>query len=145
VVRIVVGVDGTPESEHALRWALEEARVRDGATVEVVHAWAYPEPCRRATFNLPRELAEQDAASVVGRSLRTLRAEMHTTVPIDTRLVEEEPVAALLGRAVGAALVVVGRSRRSRVSRWLHRRSVARAVADHAPCPVTVVTPGDRW
>jgi nucleotide-binding universal stress UspA family protein len=145
MVRIVVGVDGTPESQHALRWAVDEARTRNGAVVEVVHAWLYPEPCRRATFNLPHSLAEQDAAALMGRSLRQVRAETHTTVPIDARLVEDEPVAALLGRAAGAALVVVGRSRRSRVGRWFHRRSVARAVADHAPCPVTVVTSGDRW
>jgi len=145
MVRIVVGVDGTPESQHALRWAVHEAQARDGALVEVVHAWTYPEPCRRATFNLPRSLAEHDAAALVGRSLRQVRDETHTTVPIDARLVEDEPVAALLDRASGAALVVVGRTRRSRIGRWFHRRSVARTVADHAPCPVTVVSPGDRW
>jgi len=142
--RIVVGVDGTPGSQRALRWAVDEAAERGGVVVEVVHAWAYPEPCRRAQFNLPRDLAEYDAASVVGRSLEQVRAETKTRVPIDTRLVEGEPVEALLSRAVGAALVVVGRTRRSRVGRWFHR-SVARAVADRAPCPVTVVTPGDRW
>lgn len=145
MIRIVVGVDGTPEAQHALRWAVDEARARDGALVEVVHAWLYPEPCRRATFNLPYSLAEQDAASVVGRSLQQVRAETNTTVPIDVRLVEDDPVTALLERASGAALVVVGRTRRSRVGRWVHRRSVARAVADHAPCPVTVVGLNDRW
>ncbi|MCJ7436607.1 MAG: universal stress protein [Acidimicrobiia bacterium] len=143
VVRIVVGVDGSEESQHALRWAIDEARTRDGVVVEVVHAWTFPEPCRRATFNLPRSLAEQDAASVVGRSVRRARAETNLDVPIDANLVEGEPVAALLARAVGAELVVVGHTRRSRVGRWLHRRSVAREVADRAPCPVTVVTSGD--
>jgi nucleotide-binding universal stress UspA family protein len=145
MVRIVVGVDGTPEAQHALRWAVDEARTRDGALIEVVHAWVHPEPCRRATFNLPHSLAEHDAACLVGRSLRQIREETETTVPIDVRLVEDEPVKALLERAVGAALVVVGRTHRSRIGRLVHRRSVAREVADHAPCPVTVVSPGDRW
>lgn len=142
--RIVVGVDGTPESQHALRWAVEEASTRPDAVVEVVHAWLHPEPCRKATFNMPHELGEHDAAVLVGRTLERVRSESHTTVPIDTCLIEDEPVHALLDRARGAALLVVGRTRRSRVGRALHR-SVARAVADRAPCPVTVVTPGDIW
>ena len=38
---IVVGVDVSPSTPRALRWALEEARLRD-ATVRVVHAWDFP-------------------------------------------------------------------------------------------------------
>ena len=38
---IVVGVDGSDSSVHALRWALGEARLR-GAGVEVVHSWHIP-------------------------------------------------------------------------------------------------------
>ena len=39
---IVVGVDGSEPSKAALRWALDEARLR-GASIRVVHAWwAYP-------------------------------------------------------------------------------------------------------
>jgi nucleotide-binding universal stress UspA family protein len=140
MVRIVVGVDGTPESRAALRFAVAEARRRGGALVEVVHAWVAPEPCRKAHFNLPHALAEHDAAALMGHALRDLRAEADIDVPIDARLVEDEPVRALLDRAVGAALVVVGHTQRSRLGRWLHRHSVAREVADRAPCPVTVVT-----
>jgi nucleotide-binding universal stress UspA family protein len=142
--RIVVGIDGTPEAQHALRWAVDEASNRPDAVVEAVHAWLHPEPCRKATFNMPHELGEHDAAALLGRTLEQVRAETHTHVPIDACVVEDEPVHALLERASGAALVVVGRTRRTRVGRWLHQ-SVAREVADRAPCPVTVVTPGDTW
>lgn len=38
---IVVGIDGSEPSHRALRWALEEARLRQAA-VEVVHAWHVP-------------------------------------------------------------------------------------------------------
>ena len=38
--RIVVGVDGSEESAAALRWAVEEAKLRD-ARVEAVHAWSF--------------------------------------------------------------------------------------------------------
>jgi nucleotide-binding universal stress UspA family protein len=39
--RIVVGADGSPASNVAVRWALAEGTAR-GATVEVVHAWEPP-------------------------------------------------------------------------------------------------------
>ena len=38
---IVVGVDGSRESQEALRWALAEAELR-GSTLRVVHAWRFP-------------------------------------------------------------------------------------------------------
>jgi nucleotide-binding universal stress UspA family protein len=139
MVRIVVGVDGTEASYEALRWAIDEARAREGAVVEVVHVWTYPEPCRKATFNTPRALAEQDAAVLVGAAVRWAREEVGVDVPLDTKLVEGEPVAALLDEAVGAEMVVVGHAPRSRVGRWLRRHSVSREVAEGAPCPVTVV------
>jgi nucleotide-binding universal stress UspA family protein len=41
--RIVVGVDGSPASLHALHWAAAEAARRD-AGLDVVHAWMTPYP-----------------------------------------------------------------------------------------------------
>src|SRR5215470_2392600 len=41
VQRIVVGVDGSPSSVAALRWAVAEAELT-GDTVEAVIAWQYP-------------------------------------------------------------------------------------------------------
>ena len=40
-MEVIVGVDGSAESREALRWALEEARLR-GATVRAVYAWRDP-------------------------------------------------------------------------------------------------------
>ena len=56
---IVVGVDGSEHSKRALRWALEEARLR-AATLRVVHAWlqaAQPWPSYLIA-PLPTERAE---------------------------------------------------------------------------------------
>ena len=39
--RIVVGIDGSEASRAALRWALDEARLR-GASLEAVQAWHSP-------------------------------------------------------------------------------------------------------
>ena len=44
---IVVGVDGSEGSLHALRWALGEARLRNEA-VEVIHGWHVSYLRRRA-------------------------------------------------------------------------------------------------
>jgi nucleotide-binding universal stress UspA family protein len=38
---IVVGIDGSDESSHALTWAVTEARLR-GARLTVLHAWHPP-------------------------------------------------------------------------------------------------------
>jgi len=38
---IVVGVDGSEESKAALRWALDEGRLRS-ASVRAIYAWAFP-------------------------------------------------------------------------------------------------------
>jgi len=40
---IVVGVDGSEESRAALRWAVEEARLRKAAVLAVHAWWAIPE------------------------------------------------------------------------------------------------------
>ncbi|MFI1204206.1 universal stress protein [Streptomyces sp. NPDC020883] len=37
---VIVGVDGSPDSERALRWAAEAARARS-APLQVVHVWPY--------------------------------------------------------------------------------------------------------
>jgi nucleotide-binding universal stress UspA family protein len=39
--RIVVGVDGSPCSEAALRWAIAQARLT-GATIEAIDVWQEP-------------------------------------------------------------------------------------------------------
>ena len=36
--RIVVGIDGSPHSQVALRWAIEEARLR-GLGLQIIHAF----------------------------------------------------------------------------------------------------------
>ena len=41
--RIVVGVDGSPQSKQALSWSLDEAWLR-AAPPDVVHAWSPPTP-----------------------------------------------------------------------------------------------------
>jgi nucleotide-binding universal stress UspA family protein len=131
--RVVVGVDGTPASVAALDWALRLAR-RRGWTLDVVGAWPDPgEVFVREVpghFNRPRNrvraAVERALVDVAGGGERPR-----------TRLFVENthPVQALLERAEGAQLLVLGDSR------WARPRpsTVARACARLAACPVVLV------
>nr|BEK63460.1 hypothetical protein KPHV_06870 [Kitasatospora purpeofusca] len=57
---IVVGVDGSPSSQKALRWAVEQARLT-GATVETVLCWTLPTVYGRAPRSVDRELGRAAA------------------------------------------------------------------------------------
>jgi nucleotide-binding universal stress UspA family protein len=55
--RIVVGVDGSPHSEAALRWSLAEAQA-EGGEVAAVFAWqvpfmSFPAPTTRTIWSRP--------------------------------------------------------------------------------------------
>src|SRR6266511_472672 len=58
--RIVVGVDGSPQSVAALQWAAEEARLRD-ATLQVVTVWEFPHAAYMSSpsWMLPMELHDE--------------------------------------------------------------------------------------
>lgn len=62
---IVVGVDGSDASNEALRWALEESRLRRSG-LRAVYAWLYPQiggrgyiPPELLKPELPRESAQE--------------------------------------------------------------------------------------
>jgi nucleotide-binding universal stress UspA family protein len=140
--RIVVGADGSPASNAALRWALGEGTAR-GATVEVVHAWEPPaiygpvpgsDPFDPGTLE---ESAHRLVDDVVGRALAGPAA-----VDVRRTVVAGGPAAALLDAAKGADLVVVGRRGLGGFGRLL-LGSVSEQVVHHAPCPV-VVLPADH-
>jgi nucleotide-binding universal stress UspA family protein len=134
--RIVVGVDGSPDSHDALRWAVAEARVR-GATLHLIHAWQPAIVGGNSFLPVP---AETDAmAELATRHLESaLGAEDTTGLTVEA--VEQCGPAAgvLLDAAADASLVVVGSRGRGGFAGLL-LGSVSQQVARHAPCPVVVV------
>jgi nucleotide-binding universal stress UspA family protein len=124
--KIVVGVDGAPEAETALRIGYEEARVRGGELV-VVHAWEYP-------------LFSEDG---LARAVDRVRADGDGSVPITTRLVGGDARHALVAEAADAALAVVGSRGRGQVATAV-LGSVSSYLLHHAACPVEVVPPAAR-
>ena len=109
---IVVGVDSSPEAKEALRFALQEAKLRQ-ATLRVVHAWQ---------FGYIGASGIEGASPVVGGDLGELRhtaalaldATLYEVVPhsngvaIERRVVEGAPAAVLVDESRRADLLVVG-------------------------------------
>ena len=136
--RIVVGVDGSPESLTALEWAYSEASA-SGAKLTVVHAWEYPYDVSRSSVREIRKPMEHAAIEELRTSLETLGARLTDgSVVIRPKLCEGAPAAALMGEAQGADLIVVGSRGRGGL-RSLLLGSVSRELLHRAPCPVAVI------
>src|SRR5205823_7244489 len=107
--RIVVGVDGSPISKAALRWAVGQAWLT-GATIDAVIAWQYPEAMHGNAWAamLVDEpgfdvLAEKDLTEAISEI-----AGPDPDVTINPVVVEGWPAEVLLNAAEGADLLVVG-------------------------------------
>lgn len=137
VHRIVVGVDGSPASVDALRWAADEARVRHARlTVAIVWKWNVPAPVPMVG-PMPGELREA-AREALDAALRSVDL---TGVEVDPVLVEGEAADKLEELAADADLLVVGSRGRSAVAGVL-LGSVSRHCVLHVACPVVVVRKG---
>ena len=137
---IVVGVDRSTHAVNALRFALEEARLR-GAELIVVEVWQQPylsedvgpdaasaldEPARRRAEQL---LQDQVAKALDGEPApEGMQALVRAGNPTEVLI--------RLGRS--ADLLVVG-ARGHGGFRHLMSGSVATQLVNHAPCPIVVV------
>lgn len=138
---IVVGIDGSPGSASALAWAVDEAAIRD-ARLSVVHAWSTPfavppggigiAPLHRKDF---LEQSERLLHEMVDGAMA--RAQRRPT-DIELLPIEEPAAPALLHRAAGAGLLVVGSRGRGGFAA-LVLGSVSQQCLHHAPCAVVVI------
>jgi nucleotide-binding universal stress UspA family protein len=137
--RILVAVDGSPGSRAALRRAAVEAVAHD-ASLEVVMAWSFLDQvvAPKADPQYGEDRAAADLASIVDE-------ELGGDVPadIDVHVVNDLPARAVLSRAEGAWLLVVG-SRGLGGFKGLLLGSVSQQIVHHAPCPVLVVPGAER-
>jgi nucleotide-binding universal stress UspA family protein len=138
---IVVGIDTSDHAKAALRWALEEAQLRQ-ATVVAIHAWEPPvvapglEPAPQ--LNIAAVLAElRDAADRLARRIVEEVAGQEPPVTVEPTAVEGPAATALVEAAEDADLLVVG-SRGLGGFRGLLLGSVSQQCVQHAPCPVLV-------
>ncbi len=141
--RIVVGVDGSEISLHALRWALEEGRAR-GAGIEVVHAWQVPYvgyfPHTENRFD--PVIHERASDAVLDRALAAVRADELHDVPVRRTSLRSGAAAGIIDLTDDADLVVLG-SRGLGAVKGALLGSVTMQVTQHAHCPVVVVPPAE--
>ena len=135
--RIVVGVDGSRNADAALRWAIEEGRLRD-ASVEVVHAWRLPfvAPYPSIAADLDSTIFDDEARKTLDEAIRRAKPGPEDRVSRLTSL--SGPSSLILETAKGADLIVVG-SRGLSGAKAAVLGSVSHQVTLHAACPVVVI------
>ena len=140
---IVVGVDHSAGAKAALRFALEEARLRQ-ATLRVVHAWQFG--YIGATTGLEGALPavggeledfRRGAEAALDETLKDVGAD-NDGVAIERRVDQGTAAAVLVEESRGADLLVVG-SRGHGGFAQLLLGSVSQQCAQHAFCPVVIV------
>lgn len=134
---VVVGIDSSTYSEHALDWAATEAALR-GVALRIAHSWDL------GPYRMPDQdrgdiaRSAGDAAAELLRSAQEQTRKHHPDLQVDTTLLAEDAVPGLIRLAGQAELVVVGARGLSRFASVLIG-SVSQRLVAHAPCPVVVL------
>lgn len=132
--RIVVGVDGSPASLNALRWATRQATLTNSA-IEAIITWHLPTQYGTDFYG-----ASQDWAELAARTMEDALQEAGDGTPWTgtQSIIEGHPAHVLVTASADAELVVVG-SRGHGGFAGLLLGSVSEYVIAHAACPVVVI------
>jgi len=137
---VVVGVDGSPESVSALRWARHYASAT-GARIRAILAWHYPAQVGPA----PVGVAPEAITSEVEDSMRNVLTQTVSdvfgdpaTAGVETRVTYGHPAQVLIDESKDASLLVVGHRGHGAFTGMLVG-SVSIHCVTSAACPVVVV------
>jgi nucleotide-binding universal stress UspA family protein len=138
---ILVAVDGSSESDAAVRWAAHEAEMRSApitlmhVVMPVVASW--PAGSFQAEFN---QWQEDNAQLVIGQAQKMLESSLGESKlsTARTEVVHDNVVAGLVAASREAHMVVVGSRGMGPVGRAV-LGSVSSGVVHHAHCPVAIV------
>ena len=137
--RVVVGVDGSRTSVHAVRHGLEVAR-RTGAVLDAVFCWEIvtlaPLPDSWG-WTPPIDDYEKFAGEQLDRALEAAGVDLPED-RLRRSVVHAHPAKGLIEAAQGAERLVVGNRGTGGFDRLL-LGSVSRQAVEYASCPVTVV------
>jgi nucleotide-binding universal stress UspA family protein len=140
---ILVGVDGSAESDAAIRWATHEAVMRHAA-MTLTHvvpppAASWPTGPVYATIT---EWQRDNARHVLEQALKTLQATVSESLlpDVHTETVNSSVVSTLVRASEDKLMVVVG-SRGSGALGRLLLGSVSTGLVHHASCPVAIIRP----
>jgi nucleotide-binding universal stress UspA family protein len=144
VPQVLVGVDGSPASSAALRWALRWAAARGGQVQVVIasptaaaFAWrSSAEFCDLSTLEAVHDDAWARARAAVDQVQRSTPAVDGMAVSVE--VATGSPADVLVGRSAAVDLLVVGTRGRTAVADAV-LGSVALHCVSRAACPVVVV------
>ncbi|WP_020658886.1 universal stress protein [Amycolatopsis benzoatilytica] len=136
---VVVGLDGSADSDDALGFACVEAAARGGVLL-AVHTWneIRPDGSARGLELDPREVDAAERSRI--ESQVAPWREKFPQLRIDVEVVRGRPVRSLLEYGEEAQLVVVGSRGRGGFKGML-LGSTSQALLVHSTCPVAVVRP----
>lgn len=137
--RIVVGVDGSPASAQALRWAVSIARL-SGQEVHAVSAWMAPTAYGWGPIIDDIDW-EENGRTVLAQAVDGA-LDGADPAPVRQEVVRGHPAQVLMDAAHDAALLVVGNRGRGGFTGML-LGSVSQHVIAHSPCAVLVVHEDD--
>ncbi|MEE2034348.1 universal stress protein [Rhodococcus sp. CC-R104] len=138
--RVTVGVDGSPPSEHAVRWAAATAAGRRLA-LHIVHATDFaPSEWTSMPFFRPAEIFEwaEEGARVVLSGAEVIARAVAPDLEITTEVAMTGSTKWLVELSREARLLVLGASGTGRLGEAV-LASTPVTVAAHARCPVVVV------
>ncbi len=128
---ILVGVDGSPSSDDAVRWA--DAWAPEDATLTLIHVWNVPVTSAASAFSIDAEALEDAAKHLLDNA--ACLVEHHK---VDTLRVRGDARTELAMRGREAEMVVIGARGHSRFERFL-MGSVADHTVHHLVAPTVIV------
>jgi nucleotide-binding universal stress UspA family protein len=142
---IIVGLDGSGDSQLALEWAMKEAAIRHAPltvlTVDQAVAGYYRGMAVDPEAPTRTEEVRQAVQTETDKALAGLEGPHPESVTVTA--VHGFPVEELIKAASDADMIVLGSRGAGGFTRLL-MGSVASQVAQHAHCPVLIVPPQDR-
>jgi nucleotide-binding universal stress UspA family protein len=133
---VVVGVDGSSDSDAAIAFAFDAAASRRVALV-AVHTWSDVIVEPEIAAQLDSNAIEADARRTLSGCLQSW-TQKYPDVHVELMITRDRPASGLLQQAARSQLVVVGAGGRGEFTGLL-LGSVSHAVFHRAPCPVAVV------
>jgi len=136
---IVVGIDGSEGAKRALRFAAEEATLRN-TDLRIVAVWNVPAAYYAGEAMAPSMPTDEFEQSMQATARRQVDESLSAYPDLETHLIVTEgtPAQVLVEKSERAEMLVVG-SRGLGGFRGLMLGSVGQQCAHHANCPVVIV------
>ena len=136
---IVVGVDGSPGSRKALKWAAAEA-ADHGADLTVLNVWEHTLLPPAGSVSVSEHYVPEPSQATASELLQVIKEELGEDPPVLVRpnVRQGRPAKVLIDESANADLLVVGERGHGGFA-GLVLGSVSQHVAAYAKCPVAVI------